>query len=75
MDPEVVNLIVNLGGTGILAWLVLDMRREANAQREQTWALLEFLIRRENPDFSWSDLPAVGKRHAPGAGDGVKGKS
>lgn len=51
MTPELINLIVNLGGTGILVWLVLEMRAEAKAEREWQREMLTYYIRRDDPDF------------------------
>lgn len=51
MNPELLNLIVNLGGTGILVWLVMEMRAEAKRDREQLWNLTVYLIKRDDPGF------------------------
>lgn len=51
MNPDLINLIVNLGGSGVLVWLVMGMREEAKADRKQMWDLLTYLIKRTDPDF------------------------
>lgn len=52
MEPEqLFNLIVNGGGTAILIWLVIEMRREAKIERQWQHELLMYLIRRDDPAF------------------------
>lgn len=50
MSPELINTIINGGGTAVLLVLVWDMRREQRERDDKIWALLEFLIRREGYD-------------------------
>lgn len=57
MDPTALfNLIVNGGGTAVLLFLVIEMRKEAARDRQQIWALLEYMVRRTDPNFRLSDL-------------------
>lgn len=50
MTPELLNTIINGGGTAILVVLVWDMRREQRERDDKIWALLDWLIRREGYD-------------------------
>lgn len=58
MTPEqLFNLIVNGGGTAILIWLVIEMRREAKLEREWQQELLMYLIRRDDPNYDSQIIP------------------
>lgn len=50
MNTELLNILVQGGGTAILVWLVMDMRKSAQADRDQIWALLQYLIHKDNPN-------------------------
>lgn len=56
MDPAFINVLVNLGGYGIMVWLVMDMRKEASTQRDQIWNMVLFLIKERHPD---ADVDAI----------------
>lgn len=63
MTPETVNLLINLGGTGVLIWVVLQLQQEIKAQREearkdreQLWELLSFLVKAQD---SRTDIPTL----------------
>lgn len=56
MTPELLNLLVNLGGTAVLVWLVAEMRQEAKDERERTWALLSYLICERDPNCNDDEL-------------------
>lgn len=68
MSPELVDLIVNLGGTGVLIWVVsqqskqlADMRKEAREDRKLLWDMLSWLVRR---DDSRTDIPILPSQKA-----------
>jgi hypothetical protein len=63
MNPELINLIVNLGGTGILIWLVMEMRAEAKAEREWQREMLTYFIQKDDPAF---DPQSVKPNHKSG---------
>jgi hypothetical protein len=47
MDLELVKILLDGGFSAVIVFMLLDMRREAREQREQTWELLRYLIERE----------------------------
>lgn len=68
MNSETVNLIVNLGGTGVLIWVVLQLQSEIKAQREearkdreQLWELLAFLVKANDSRTDIPKLPSARK--------------
>jgi len=45
MTPaEILNLFINAGGTGILIWLVFDMRKEQRTVQVKIWQLLNRMV-------------------------------
>lgn len=65
MTPETANLIINLGGTGVLIWVVLrldqritEMQQRAEADRQQLWELLTWLVRNEDSRVDIPSLPS-----------------
>lgn len=56
MTPEqILNLVINGGGTAVLIWLVAEMRKEANEERNRTWRLLNYLICERDPNCDESN--------------------
>lgn len=47
---ELVNALLNGGGTALIVWLMLDMRREQREQQLRFWALFEYLVRAQGID-------------------------
>lgn len=52
MDLEILKILLETGSSGVIIFMLYDMRREAREQREQTWALLRYLIERDDNDFA-----------------------
>lgn len=52
MDLDLLRMLIEAGSSGVIIYMLYDMRREAREQREQTWALLRYLIERED---SWNN--------------------
>lgn len=69
MNPETVNLIANLGGIGVLIWVLIrlearldKMDANAAADRQQLWELLSFLVRQAD---SRTDIPMLPSARDP----------
>jgi len=52
MEIELLKLLLDGGFSAVIIYMVLDMRNEARQQRAETWALLEYLIKRDEPGAS-----------------------
>lgn len=61
MDPVTLQLIAQLGASGVLMWMLIDMRKEAREQREYIQRLLTFLIEKDNPGISASQITRLPK--------------
>lgn len=68
MTPELIDLIINLGGNGVAIWVIIRlqsqieaMRAEANADRQQLWHLLSYLIHEHD---SRTDIPILPSQRA-----------
>lgn len=61
MSPELIQVIIDAGGTGILLWLVIDMRREAREDRKILWQLLAEQIRANDSRTDIPTLPSAAK--------------
>jgi len=53
---EVINLIVNTGGTGVVVYLLLKQNERMEQQQKQIWTLLEWLVRTPRGDATASDI-------------------
>lgn len=42
---SILNTLVNGGGTAIIVWLIMDMRREQREQQLRFWTLFEYLVK------------------------------
>lgn len=56
MDIELLKILADGGFSAVIIFMLLDMRREANEQREQTWKLLTYLIERHYDGASVEDI-------------------
>lgn len=45
MDLQLLNAIINGGGTAMIVYMLYDMRKQQNTRDQQIWALLEWLIK------------------------------
>lgn len=54
LDIEILKILLDGGFSAVIIFMLWDMRKEAREQREQTWALLRYLIERDD------DLEALG---------------
>lgn len=62
MDTQLLQLLIQSGASGILIFMVYDMRREAKEQREQIWSLLKWLVEQTYPG---TDAQAVVEKTKP----------
>lgn len=52
MNPEIINLVVNGGGTAVMIWVIVGMRDDIKALREELreqnvrmWGLIEWAFK------------------------------
>ncbi len=50
MDIELLKILLDGGFSAVIIFMLYDMRKEAREQRAQTWALLDYLVRRIDND-------------------------
>lgn len=48
MDLELFKILLDGGFSAVIIFMLYDMRKEAREQREQTWALLRYLVERDD---------------------------
>lgn len=54
---EIVNLVVNTGGTGVVVYLLLKQNERMEQQQKQIWTLLEWLVKgQRHGDATASDI-------------------
>ncbi len=46
MDVEILKILLDGGFSAVIIFMLYDTRKEAREQRIQTWALLDYLVRR-----------------------------
>ena len=59
MELELIQLLAQGGSSVVIIWMLLDMRREAREHREYMQSLLQFLIQRQWPDVSASQITKI----------------
>lgn len=58
MEIELVNALLNVGGSGVTIWFLIRLDSRMAERDKQIWALLEWLIRESR--FGGDNLPPVG---------------
>lgn len=49
-ELDLINAIINGGGTAVLVYMMYDMRKEQREQALRFWALFEYLVRSQGID-------------------------
>lgn len=58
MDIELLNAILNAGGSGFTIWFLIRLESRMAQRDQQMWALLEWLARQ--PRIDTSQIPPSG---------------